>query len=97
MATLVVSGRVDETIRHRADAVIRKAGLTPTEIIQNVWNSIAQTGDIPEQALPRRESDDQKSALERLDDFLAALPPANPQFAGLSDDELLAMKTHDHA
>lgn len=97
MATLVVSGRVDETIRHRADAVIRKAGLTPTEIIQNVWSSIAQTGDIPEQALPRRESEDRKSALERLDDFLTALPPANPQFAGLSDDELLAMKARDYA
>ena len=97
MATLVVSGRVDEAIRHRADAVIRKAGLTPTEIIQNVWSSIAQTGDIPEQALPHRESEDRKSALERLDDFLTALPPANPQFIGLSDDELLAMKARDYA
>ena len=97
MATLVVSGRVDETIRHRADAVIRTAGLTPTEIIQNVWSSIAQTGTIPEQALPRREPDDRKSALDRLDAFLATLPPADPQFAGLSDDELLAIKVHDYA
>ena len=36
MATSVVSGRVDETIRQRADVVMRRAGLKPTDVIQGV-------------------------------------------------------------
>ena len=50
MATSVVSGRVDEKIRQRADAYIRAAGSTPAEVIKVVWENIARTGEVPEEA-----------------------------------------------
>ena len=50
MATSVVSGRVDEKVRQRADAYIRAAGSTPAEVIKVVWESIARTGEVPEAA-----------------------------------------------
>ena len=49
MATAVVSGRVDEKIRQRADAYIRAAGSTPAEVIKVVWENIARTGEVPEE------------------------------------------------
>ena len=49
MATSVVSGRVDEKVRRRADAYIRAAGSTPAEVIKVVWESIARTGEVPEE------------------------------------------------
>ena len=49
MATAVVSGRVDERVRQRADAYIRAAGSTPAEVIKVVWERIAQTGEVPEE------------------------------------------------
>lgn len=50
MATAVVSGRVDEKVRQRADAYIRAAGSTPAEVIKVVWENIARTGEVPEAA-----------------------------------------------
>ena len=47
MATAVVSGRVDEKVRQRADAYIRAAGSTPAEVIKVVWENIARTGEVP--------------------------------------------------
>lgn len=97
MASSVVSGRVDERVRLRADAVIRKAGLTPTEIIQNVWRSIADTGEIPAEVRPTQASQAEVGALDRLDGFLASLPSPNPDFSEMSDDDILAMKVLDYA
>ena len=96
MATAVVSGRVDSLARQKADAVIRKAGLTATDVIQNVWGVIAETGEIPEAILTDRENRGQ-DALVRLERFLASLPPADPAYAGWEDDDILAMRAHDLA
>lgn len=52
MATAVVSGRVDEGVRRRADAYIRAAGSTPAEVIKVVWENIARTGEVPEGLRP---------------------------------------------
>ncbi len=97
VATSVVSGRVDEKIRHRADAAIRNAGLTPNLVIQGIWRSIAETGEIPAAALSPSASQSSSSALDQLDSFLAALPPVNIEFANSSDDEILATKALDYA
>ena len=96
MTTAVVSGRVDEAVRQRADVVMRKAGLKPTDIIQNVWAFMARTGEVPEIAQPASTADDKQDALARLDGFLSSLPQANPAYAGWSDDDILALKVHDH-
>lgn len=48
MQTAVVSGRVDQTIKERADRVIRASGLTVADVIKAMWFSIAQTGELPE-------------------------------------------------
>ena len=97
MATAVVSARVDETIRQKADAIMRKAGLTPSDVIQGVWSAMAQTGEIPEIARPVRDDAKGRTAMERLESFLGGLPPVNPAYAGLSDDEILATMVSDYA
>lgn len=48
MATATVSASVDTTTKTIANAYIRKAGLTPNELIRRLWESIASTGTIPE-------------------------------------------------
>lgn len=97
MPTAVISGRVDEAVRQRADVVMRKVGLKPTDVIQNVWAFMAKTGTVPELAHPDGETDDKQAALARLNCFLETLPAANPAYAGLSDDDILALKVRDYA
>ena len=97
MATAVVSGRVDERVRQRADAVMRKAGVTPTEVIQGVWASMAETGEVPDVAKPSSDRAGGNAAMARLERFLESLPPANPDYAGWSDDDILALRVRDHA
>ena len=92
MATAVISARVDEGIRQRADLVMRKAGLKPTDIIQNVWAYMATRGEIPDVAKPMDAADDKQEALARLERFIASLPPANPAYAGWTDEQILALK-----
>ena len=97
MPTAVVSGRVDETVRQRADVALRKAGLKPSDVIQAIWASMAQTGEVPEIAMPASAATKQPGALEALARFSSSLPPANPKYAGWSDKDLIALKAHDHA
>jgi len=47
MGTAVVSGRVDEDVRERAARYIQAAGVTAGDVIKAVWESIAQTGEVP--------------------------------------------------
>lgn len=97
MATAVVSGRVDEATRQRADVVMRKAGLKPTDVIQGVWATMARTGEVPDAALPASATAKGQEAMARLDRFLNTLPPLNRAYADLSDDEILALKVRDDA
>lgn len=47
MSMSTITARVDEDVRRRADAVIRRAGTTQSEVIRTVWMNIADTGRLP--------------------------------------------------
>ena len=96
MASAVVSGRVDETIRQRADVVLRKAGLKPTDVIQAVWAAMAKTGEVPEFMRMSATTLAKQDAMDALNSFLGSLPPVNRELAGMSDDDILAMKVLDN-
>ena len=87
MATSVVSGRVDEKIRQRADAYIRAAGSTPAEVIKVVWESIARTGEVPE-VVPVEEP---RGAWERFMEFRESLPKAEPWLVSLTKEQMRDM------
>lgn len=97
MATAVVSGRVSEAIRQRAEIAMRKAGLKPTDIIQSVWAVMAETGEVPDIARKRSDAPAGHDALGKLNEFLNALPPANPEYSGWSDEDILGLKARDNA
>ena len=86
MATSVVSGRVDEKIRQRADAYIRAAGSTPAEVIKVVWENIAHTGEVPEAA-----SEEPRGAWERFMEFRESLPEAEPWLVNLTKEQMRDM------
>lgn len=71
MGTILVAGRVEESSKAAADAVIRRAGLTSSDVIRVVWDNIATTGRIPE---PERGAADADEVLARLDRLRAATP-----------------------
>ena len=87
MATSVVSGRVDEKIRQRADAYIRAARATPAEVSKVVWESIARTGEVPVES-PAEESN---GAWERFMEFRESLPKAEPWLVSLTKEQMRDM------
>ena len=86
MATSVVSGRVDDAIRARADAVIRAAGYSVADVIRIVWENIARTGVVPAVDGATQDS----SAPDPWDEFMAfrAALPESQWLATLSDQEM---------
>lgn len=96
MATAVVSGRVDEAVRQRADIAMRKAGVTPTDVIQNVWQAMARTGEVPDIARANTAPRNAAPSLDRLEHFLNSLPPVNQAYAAMTDEEILRLRVHDH-
>ncbi|KAA8827911.1 type II toxin-antitoxin system RelB/DinJ family antitoxin [Bifidobacterium tissieri] len=48
MPTATVSASVDVNTKAIANAYIKEAGLTPNELIRRLWESIANTGVVPE-------------------------------------------------
>lgn len=65
MPTAIVSGRVDATVKERADAHILAAGLTVGEVINIVWENIAKTGHAPVSAA------EQETEVDPLERFFA--------------------------
>ena len=83
MKTAVVSGRVDTSVKEKADAYLKEKGVTPVEAIKNVWAGIATTGQVPgpvdeEEALRRK-----RALLADLLQLADSLPP-NAEFTNMT-------------
>ena len=75
MTTATVSASVDINTKAIANAYIKEAGLTPNELIRRLWESIANTGVVPEFT----DSDNMRrqarlQAYEQSQRLIAALP-----------------------
>ena len=66
MATAVISGRVDERVKSRAEVYIRAAGLSTGDVIRAVWERIAQTGEVPDMGKGVGQLDASRDPMERL-------------------------------
>lgn len=97
MPTVVISGRVDEDVKVRADAVIRAAGSSVARVISDVWQTIAETGEVPVSPAVADEQAERRAAFESFMEWFDALPPQNEAFAHMTDDEILAGRVDDYA
>lgn len=96
MATAVVSGRVDEAVKHRADVVIRNAGETVASVINRVWEAMAETGELPESLRQGHAQETKREVFASFLSWLDELPEPNPAYADMTDDELFALKVDEH-
>ena len=76
MATAVVSGRVDEQVKARAEAFIRAAGLSTGDVIRVVWEHIARTGEVPDVGDAAERLDAARDPMERLGELRRRSAPA---------------------
>lgn len=83
-ATVVVSSRIDGQTAARAAARIKAGGLTVGEVIRRVWEQIARTGELPQQAA-RDEAGD---ALERLRCLQARFSDMPASFNTMSEGQM---------
>lgn len=89
MTLTTVSGRIDSATKAKANRYIQSAGFTPNDIIRNIWNYIAQTGEIPEVASQQilTAQEQKKAALQHMLTIADALPTGSP-LATMSDNQL---------
>ncbi|MBQ9005689.1 MAG: type II toxin-antitoxin system RelB/DinJ family antitoxin [Atopobiaceae bacterium] len=97
MPTVVVSGRVDEDVKVRADAVIRAAGSSVARVINDVWRSIADSGELPSAPELSSKQSKKRAAFESFMEWFDGLPPQNETVARMTDDEILAGRLDDYA
>lgn len=90
MATAVVSGRVDEQVKSRAEAFIRAAGLSTGDVIRIVWERIAQTGQIPDAGDAAERLEASRDPLERLGELRASFGSCE-DLVSLDDDQMRDM------
>lgn len=90
MATLLVSGRVDESIKRKADAYIKRAGVTTSDVIKVVWEQIAETGEVPTKAKQRKTEATLADRLTRL----RASTPHSEFLTGLTPEQLKEELSH---
>lgn len=96
MTTTVVSGRVEEDVKRRVDAIIRAAGSSVTKVISDVWYNIATTGQLPVTAVVEDDQDAQRKSFESFLRWFAELPPQNEEYAHVSDEEILSCRVSEH-
>lgn len=83
-ATVVVSSRIDEQVAARAAAHIKAGGLTVGEVIRRVWEQIARTGELPQQAA----HDEAGDAFERLHGLQARFSDIPASFNTMSEEQM---------
>lgn len=96
MTTATVSASVDAKVKAVANDYIRKAGLTPNELIRDLWVSIANTGIVPE----FDDSDDMRrqarlAAFKDAQDIIANLPRGTKLDTMTYDDMRKEFETRD--
>lgn len=88
VTTSTVSASVDARTKAVANEYIRKAGLTPNEVIRNLWEYIAHTGDVP---VPDDAADERRKrraeAFDRAEALVAAMPTGTP-LSTMGDDDI---------
>lgn len=95
MPTAVVSGRIDEELKRRADVIIRSAGSSVGNVINDVWRSIVETGQLPKTESQIGETESKQCTFNSFLEWFNELPPQNPTYASMTDDEILALKVDD--
>lgn len=90
MATTVISGRVDTLVAKQAQIVIKRAGMTPGEVIKGVWENIARTGEVPKGQASEDGGLVNEDALKRLDKVRAKLSQCE-RLHTLTDDQMKEM------
>ncbi len=88
MATAVVSGRVDEAIKRRADKYIKAAGKTTAQVISDMYLQISITGELPGAELERERRERGKERFREFMEYVDSLPPADEWLANMSDEEM---------
>jgi len=96
METAVVSGRVEQTVKERADRVIRASGFTVADVIKATWCSIAKTGKLPEALVEPVEGLEPSNQFSRFAQFVNTLPPAPDAFANMSDGQMKRLLGERH-
>ena len=70
MASAVVSGRVEASLKERAERIIDAAGITSGEVIKRTWEQIVATGEVPSAREPVADGE----AFREFMAFRASLP-----------------------
>ena len=97
MPTVVISGRVDEDVKLRADAIIRAAGSTVNNVINDVWQTIVSTGQLPVPPSVIDEQKEKRAALAAFMEWFDELPSQNEAYVRMTDEEILAGRVSDYA
>lgn len=95
MATAVVSGRVDEEIKRKADIIIERAGKTTGDVIRDIWANIVITGELPTTKQQEEEFLEKRRRFKAFMELVESLPPAPPWFATMTDEEMRDMMVED--
>ena len=96
MATAVISGRVDERVKARAEVFIRAAGLSAGDVVRMVWEHIAQTGEVPDAQDVAESAPIAKDSLTRLGELRADFG-ASDELVTLTDSQMREMIASCHA
>lgn len=91
MSTATVSASVDSRTKALANEYIRKSGKTPNQLIKDLWERIARTGEVPDYGAGDR--DDVIDRVRLFDDMTNRLNRATVryEFSVMSDGELEEM------
>ena len=73
------------------------AGSSVARVINDVWRSIADSGELPAAPELLDEQAEKRAAFESFMEWLDGLPPQNEAFANMTDDEILAGRVDDYA
>lgn len=82
--------RIDSALKERGDKVLKENGISVTEAIRTLWETLAKTHELPE--FLQNQDSKKKVVRKKLNaiELLGALPAT--RFSNMSDDELRDMQ-----
>lgn len=96
MASCVISGRVDESVRDKVSPILKRAGMSAGDLVKSLWEHVALTREIPSFEVEKAVCD----AHSPYDDFISycdTLPPSDAWFNGMDREGMRDVLAGEHA
>ena len=88
MSSTMVTARMDEHKKMRGNAILKRQGKTPSDVINELYDIIIKEGGVPWVQDTGGIASMSEEEIKQAYDFIRSIPAPKSRFSNMTDDEI---------